>query len=298
MNTRHVAINGVIPAPLSMFDSERNFDYDTFARQIDYFASEGADGVFIGGTTAEGAYLTAEERLQAIETVVRTAGDTLQIFAVVLRAATHLVVAELDALSRTPVAAVSAVTPFYYALDQTEIEIHYRAIADRSPLPLVLYNIPQNTKNRLRVETTAKLAAHPNIVGIKDSSGDFMAFSHGLATSGDDFCWIQGEDRLDAPSLLLGARAIVTGLGNVDIRPYIELRDAVRHGDRETALHCQQRINELARIIAIADGKVVQAIKSATALTGRATHHMRIAAMDLRPDTVEALSAWADAQSS
>ena len=93
-------------------------------------------------------------------------------------------------------------------------------------------------------------------------------------------------------------QAIVTGLGNVDIRPYIELRDAVRHGDRETALHCQQRINEPARIIAIADGKVVQAIKSATAPAGRATHHMRIAAMDLRPDTVEALSAWADARSS
>ncbi len=283
MSSTQRPIEGVIPAPLSSFDGERNFDYDAFARRIEYLVEEGVHGVFLAGTTAEGAYITAEERSRAADTVRRIAGDAVTIYAVVIRPGTRQVIQELTELKGTPVTTVAAVTPFYMDVDQREVETHYREIADASPLPLMLYNIPQNTKNRLCIETVIRLSDHPNIVGIKDSSGDFMAFVHGMLSVEGGFAWIQGEDRLDAPSLLMGAPGIVTGLGNVNVRPHVEMYRAVQAGDREKALDCQRRINAMARIIDAADGKVIQAIKTGASMLGRGNSRMRLPAMDLTP---------------
>ena len=277
---------GVIPALLSLFDEQRRFDYDGFARHIDYLAGEGAHGVFLAGTTGEGAYLTSEERIKAIETVTRIAGDRVTIYAVVLRPGTPAVIDELQSLKGTEVSYAAAVTPFYMSVSQDEVEAHYREIADNSPLPFLLYNIPQNTANRIEVDTAIRLAQHPNIFGIKDSSGDFLAYTHGILTCKKSFTWIQGEDRLDAPSFMLGARAIVTGLGNVDIRPYVRMFRAAQNNDWEEVKECQRRINALATIIGAAEGKVIQAIKSGTAIRGRAGHAMRVPAMDLSPTLI------------
>lgn len=282
-------IEGIIPAPLSVFDAERRFDYDGFARQIEYLADEGVNGVFIGGTTAEGAYLTAEERLKAIDTVARVAGDRLTIYAVVLRPDTGAVITEMEALRGTRVSYAAAVTPFYMGVSQQEVAEHYRLIADACPLPFMLYNIPQNTANWIRIDTVIELSSHPNIVGIKDSAGDFMAFTHGALTVTDGFAWIQGEDRLDAPSFMVGAPGIVTGLGNVDIRPYVRMYAAVQQGDWETVRACQREINAMARLIGVVGGKVIQAIKSAAAERGRGSHYMRSPAMDLTTAHIAAL---------
>lgn len=287
MTTR--PIKGIIPAPFSVFDAERRFDYDGFARQIEYLTEEGVNGVFVGGTTAEGAYLTAEERLKAIDTVARVAGDGLTIYAVVLRSDTKAVLDEMQALRGSRASYAAAVTPFYMGVSQEEVAVHFRLIADASPLPFLLYNIPQNTANWIRIDTVIELASHPNIVGIKDSAGDFMAFTHGALTVTDGFAWVQGEDRLDAPSFMIGAPAIVTGLGNVDIRPYVRMYAALEQDDWETVKACQREINALARVIAAVDGKVIQAIKSGAAERGRGTHYMRSPAMDLTSTHISAL---------
>jgi len=284
-------IQGIIPASISVFDEERTFDYDGFARQIEYLVEGGVHGLFLTGTTAEGAYLTAEERLRAVETARQIAGDRVTIYAVVARPGTHQAVEELQTLKGTAVSYAAAVTPYYQPTDQREIEIHYRELADASPVPFMLYNIPQNTHNPIEVSTVLNLADHPNVVGIKDSSGDFKSYTHGIVTRRDGFAWVQGEDLLDAPSFVLGAPAIVTGLGNVEIAPYVRMYQAVQDGDLETVWACQRRINALARIIGASGGKVIPAIKSATALQGRGNHRMRIAAHDLTPEAIDALRA-------
>lgn len=281
MNAKTAPIKGVIPAPISVFNADRSFDYDGFARQIEYLVEGGVHGVFLTGTTAEGAYITAEERLRATETVQRIGGDRVTLYAVVARPGTHQVIEELKALQGTAVAYAAAVTPFYMPVDQSEVKIHYRELAAASPVPFMLYNIPQNTHNWLRIDTVLELAKEKNIVGIKDSSGDFKAFTHGAITLRDGFAWVQGEDLLDAPSFLVGAPAIVTGLGNVEIEPYVRMYRAQLDGDVETMWECQRRINALAQIIATCHGKVIPAIKSAAALQGRSSHHMRLAAHDL-----------------
>src|SRR6056297_2197985 len=173
MKTTQRPIEGIIPAPISVFDENRTFDYDGFARQIEYLVDGGVNGVFLTGTTAEGAYVTMDERLKAVETVERVAGDGVTIYAVIARAGTHQTLEELKTMAGTAVSYVASVTPYYMPTDQEGIITHYRALADASPVPFLLYNIPQNTHNPIHVDTVLELAQHPNIVGIKDSSGDF-----------------------------------------------------------------------------------------------------------------------------
>ncbi|MDA3948318.1 MAG: dihydrodipicolinate synthase family protein [Spirochaeta sp.] len=221
MKTTQRPIEGIIPAPISVFDENRSFDYDGFARQIEYLVEGGVNGVFLTGTTAEGAYVTMDERLKAVETVERVAGTRVTIYAVIARAGTHQTLEELKMLAGTAVSYVASVTPYYMPTDQAGIMTHYRTLADESPVPFLLYNIPQNTHNPIQIDTVLELSKHTNIVGIKDSSGDFKGYTHGVLTLRNGFAWIQGEDLLDAPSFALGAPAIVTGLGNVEIAPYV-----------------------------------------------------------------------------
>ncbi len=282
-------IEGIIPAPISVFDEERKFDYDGFARQIEYLVNGGVNGVFLTGTTAEGAYVTMDERLKAVETVERIVGEAVTMYAVIARPGTHQTLEELKTLKGTAVAYVASVTPFYMPTDQEGIVTHYRTLADASPVPFMLYNIPQNTHNPIHVDTVLKLADHPNIVGIKDSSGDFKGYTQGILTLRNGFAWVQGEDLLDAPSFAMGAPAIVTGLGNVEIAPYVRMYAAVKDDDWETVRECQRRINDLARIIPACNGKVLPAIKSAAALQGRGNHRMHIAAHDLTSGEIAAL---------
>jgi 4-hydroxy-tetrahydrodipicolinate synthase len=290
MSAQVHSIEGVIPAPVSVFRKDRSFDYDAFSRQIEYLVEGGVNGVFLSGTTAEGVWLTAEERLRAAERVSQVAGDRVTIYAAVVRPGTREVIEELATFRNSPISYAAAVTPFYFPADQAELERHFLAIAEASPVPLMLYNIPQNTHNVLHVDTVLRLANHPNIVGVKDSSGDFKSFVHGLITNGA-FGWVQGSDLLHAPSLLAGSPAVVTGLGNVEIAPYVAMYRAYRAGETETVWECQRRVNDIARIISTCHGKVIRAIKSATALQGRGTHYMRSAALDLPSALVEDLRA-------
>lgn len=273
----NAATNGIISAVLTPFREDGSVDMDALKIQMRYLLDGGIDGFIIGGTTSEGAYLTAEER----KDIIRVAKDLSQgkhtLFAAVLRPHTEQVIAELGDLLPLEPDFVAAVTPYYYSVKQDAIVEHYTRIADYVAVPMILYNIPQNTHNPIALETILRLAKHPNIVGIKDSSGDFMTVSRGMVrTENEQFAWIQGEDILDAPSLLYGARGVITGLGNVWIEPYVQMYRAVLAGDRTTAIGEQRKINALAEIIKVAGGAVIPAIKMAVSILGRANKRMRV----------------------
>lgn len=284
MAERKNRIEGVIPAVMTPLKEDGSLDMAALEAQMGYLVEAGVDGLFIGGTTAEGALLTEEERKAAFRLAKEVSGGRVTLYAVILRPHTEQVIAELeDFLSLEP-AYVAAVTPFYYAVSQETISDHFTRIADASEVPFMLYNIPQNTHNAVELSTILSLAEHPNIVGIKDSSGAFAPFSRGMLTPmKNDFAWIQGEDLLDAASLLFGGPGLVTGLGNVWIEPYVEMYRAARAGEGEKVKEQQRQINSLARIITLAGGAVIPAIKMAAELRGRGSSRMRIPGDTLKP---------------
>lgn len=282
MHSTATRLKGVLPAIASPFNQEGKLDEKLFSVQVEYLVEAGVDGFFIAGTTAEGPYLTTDERVRMVEIVRATTVDRMLCCVAVLAASTESVIAGIDSIAHLNPDFVSAVTPLYMSLSQRDIIHHFTAIADHSIAPLILYNIPQNTHSSMTLETILKLSDHPNIAGIKDSSGNFMNFQLGLLTTDSSgFTWIQGDDLLDAAAFLMGARCVVTGLGNAWIEPYVRMYRAAVYGDLAEVILQQRYINNLAQIISQTGGSVIPSIKCAATLQGRFSSRMRIGSMEL-----------------
>lgn len=268
-------LKGVIPAIITPMNEQGKIDYSLLEKHVAYLSQAEVHGFFVGGTTAEGAYLSTEEKGEVFKVVRRVAEGRQFLCAAYIQPSTDAVLEQMRELESTEPDYVVAVTPYYLSMRQQDILEHYRRIVAAAPAPLILYSIPGNTHNPIALETVLELAEEKNIVGIKDSTGNFIDFSRGvLGPSPEGFVWIQGEDYLDGPSLMIGCHGIVTGLGNARIEPYIQIYKAAREGDWQTVRKCQVRINILYGIIRLC-GNSIAAAKAAAELSGRGNRWMR-----------------------
>jgi 4-hydroxy-tetrahydrodipicolinate synthase len=281
-------LEGIIPALAVPMQEGGAVDFSLLEKQVTYLCGGPIAGIFVGGTTGEGPYLFTEEKLQIFRSVKKLAPRGIALCAACIQPSTAQVVEEIHAFADEGPDFVVAVTPYYLGVSQEGILHHYRRIARESPVPVILYNIPQNTHNPIALSTIQELAGVDNVAGVKDSSGDFISFSRGvLGGAAGPFTWIQGEDLLEAPSYLLGARGVVTGLSNVSLEPYVRLRDAVQRGNLEEIRDGQRAIHRLFRLFEVVEGRGIPAIKAAMELLGRGSRHMRLSALTLGPDEVE-----------
>lgn len=277
-----IKLEGVIPALITPLDERGEIDFHLLEKQAAYLSSSGVHGFFVGGTTSEGAYLSTEEK-RAIYKIIREVSRGRQFLCLAcIKPSTGMVLEEMKVLADLEPDFFVSVTPFYMAALQEDIIFHFREIAKIAGAPLILYNIPSCTHNPMNLDSILELASAENIVGIKDSSGDFVSFSRGvLKRTPDGISWIQGEDYLDGPSMLMGCQGLVTGLGNVRIEPYIDMYQAARAGNDEKVRECQRRINQLYGIIRECKGKVNPAVKAGAAFYRRGSRWMRIRSMTL-----------------
>lgn len=266
---------GVVNAILTPFKSDGRIDISLLEKQTLFLMNGGLDGLFVNGSTGEGLLLTIEEKCETLSCIKEITKGAVDLYACCIRPTTHQVIKDLERMQILGPDYVVAVPPLYYPGDQDMIYIHFKEIAAASSIPLVLYNFPQMTNNPLHLETLIKLAELENIIGVKDSSGDFLSFVQGTEShSSDEFCWMQGDDLLHASSLLAGSASVVTGLGNVSIEDHVALYKAFLQKDYETMWFHQKELNRLYRIIT-ETGKGVPAIKAATAILGRSTFPMK-----------------------
>ena len=183
---------------------------------------------------------------------------------------TDLVADEIAAFESLQPDFIVVPTPYYFTISQNEIVRHFREIANRSPFPVIAYNIPQCTFNKIEYDAMLEISSLEKVVGLKDSSGDFVTFSrvmlHGTKKN---FALLQAEDYLNADSLMMGSPGIVTGLGNVWIEPYVEMYQAAQKGDFPAVRKIQTKINKLYEVIRTVGDRVVPAVKGATSLLGR-----------------------------
>ena len=275
-------LEGVIPALILPFEENGKINFNFLEKQVNYLSSAGVDGVFINGTTGEGAWLTMEEKVQVFKSVKDINKGKVFLCAACLQPTTELVISEIKIYEKYEPDYIVALTPYYYSVSQDIIIEHFKKIAHYSSVPLILYNIPQCTHNKIELSTILKLAKEENIAGVKDSSGDFISFTRGMYTPvPESFSWIQGEDYLDGPSFNCGADGIVTGLGNLFIDPYVRMYEQAKKGNYQKVNEMQKKINKLYEIIQVTGGKVIPAIKGGTALLGRSSRWMKIISMSL-----------------
>ncbi|MDN5210845.1 dihydrodipicolinate synthase family protein [Fulvivirgaceae bacterium BMA12] len=266
---------GIVNAILTPFAENGKIDFHLLEKQTSFLIDGGLNGLFVNGSTGEGLLLTAEERYEILSCIKEVSNNRVDLYACCIQPTTHQVVKDIEKIQSLDPDYVVAVPPLYYSGDQDMLYIHFKEIASASSAPLVLYNFPQMTNNPLRLETLIRLAEVENIIGVKDSSGDFLSFVQGAESHATDkFCWMQGDDLLHTSSLQAGSEAVVTGLGNVSIKNHVGLYNAFLRRDYDTMWAHQKELNKLYRIITVT-GKGIPAIKAATAILGRSTFPMK-----------------------
>jgi len=289
MRTKY-KLHGVIPAIVTPMNKAGDVDYKLLEKQAAYLVDAGVNGLFVCGGTGEGAYLTTREKIEIFETVKSVAAGRVFLCAALINSNTRATLAELKLFESCEPDYFAATAPYYHAMNQKDLMAHYKAIAEQSYAPVIMYNIPSTTHNPIALETIQEMAGVDNIVGLKDSSGDFISFSRGLFGSGSEkFAWIQGEDYLCGPALLSGADGMVSGLSNAKVEPYVEMYKAYEAGDFEKIKKCQSRINELYKIIHSC-GNGNAAIKTVTELYERGSRWMRQTSQTLSDEQVKVVA--------
>lgn len=243
-------LEGVIVPLLTPLDAGELLDEAGLERLIEYALGEGASGVLTLGTTGEFALLRHAVRARVVDTVVRVVAGRVPVLAGISEAGTRRAVEFGHEVVALGADAVVATAPYYFTHSQSELCGHFTAIADEVAAPLFIYNVPQRVKTAIEPATVRRLAEHPNVVGLKDSSGDLRLFEEFLRVreSRPDFLVTQGGEAGAGAGVLLGADALVLGPSNVAPRLCRELFEAARRGDAEATRASQARLDELCAI--------------------------------------------------
>ena len=207
-------VAGSVPPLITPLHPDCSLDVPALERQLDRMVG-GVDALLVLGTTAELAVLPDGVPEQVVDVVVGRVGGHVPLVLGVGAAGTAQAVDNLRRV-RAGITAVAATTPYYFPAAHELVVAHYTALADASPVPLLLYNIPQNTHVDMTVDAVVELARHPNVAGIKDSSGDVDLFAALLELRTDDFAVLQGTRQAEMAALLrAGSDGFVAGIENV-----------------------------------------------------------------------------------
>lgn len=224
-------------------------DLEAVATIIRSFAEAGVD-TLIMGTTGEGNSVPMGEGIDMIHTAVEAAEGKVRIYAGVTGLCLKEQISQIEGFARAGADVAVAVLPSYYALTEEQMVGYYTALADASPLPVMLYNIVATTHLSIPVEAVRKLAEHPNIVGLKDSERDLerMAACIEIAKGREDFTYFCGWAAQSAHALELGADGIVPSTGNFVSKHFRALYDAAVSGDMEEANRLQAVTDDMAKV--------------------------------------------------
>ncbi len=209
-------IKGVLTAIVTPFDADGAFNPQALKQQINRQLAAG-NGIFCGGTNGEFFVLNAGEKVAVTATCVDEVAGRAPVVAHIGEISTRETIRLGKEIEKLGVDAVSVITPYFVPLKQDELIAHYTAVADALSVPIFLYNIPARTGNTIAPQTARALATHPNIIGIKDSAGNYESLSGFLHAVSDirDFAVLNGPDSLIHQGFVDGCSACISGLANV-----------------------------------------------------------------------------------
>ncbi|MBN1675956.1 MAG: 4-hydroxy-tetrahydrodipicolinate synthase [Kiritimatiellae bacterium] len=259
--------HGIIPPLVTPLDRDLRIDTGVLRELIRHVLAGGVHGIFLCGTTGEFYGFDPDEKRVLFETAVAEVRGRVPVYAGTGAIATREVLALTRMAEAVGVNAVSVLTPMFVKPTQDELFAHYQAIAESTTLPVLLYNNPAKTGVNLDVRTIERLAALDNIVGIKDSSGDFTRLSEYIrATRGADFAVLSGKDTLIHACLCHGGAGAVAASANVAPRLCADIYDRHVAGDTAAALAAQERLAPLRMAFEL--GTFPAVIKEALDLVG------------------------------
>jgi 4-hydroxy-tetrahydrodipicolinate synthase len=259
---------GVMPALVTPLKRDGSADEPAIARLVEHVLAGGVQGLLPLGSTGEGASLPEPTRRRVLECVIKVAAGRVPVISGVAQPHLEAARAEVAAAARIGATAALVAPPFYYPTDQATVLEFYRRLADGSPIPILLYNIPPFTKVVAEPATVAALAKEGTIAGIKDSSRDFEYFENmRVATrSVSRFLVYTGSDTMLLASMAMGATGTICGAANVAPAWVVRIYDDFERGDLEAARLHQDALIEL--VGALRTGVFPAGIKAALHMQG------------------------------
>ena len=237
-------------ALVTPFKADGSVDYDALVRLVDFQLSHGADFLCILGTTAETPTLTAEEKRQIRDVVVQRAGGRVPLLMGCGGNCTSAVINELKSTDWTGIDGVLSVCPMYNKPSQEGLYQHFKAIAQASPVPVVLYNIPGRTGVNMTAETTLRLARDcENVVAIKEASGNITQMDDIIKNKPANFDVISGDDGITFPLITLGAVGVISVIGNALPAEFSRMVRLALKGEYAQALHIHHKFTELFKLL-------------------------------------------------
>ena len=259
---------GVLVALASPMTAGGEVDEAGAVRLVEHVLGGGVHGLLALGSTGETASLDEASRRTLLAAVVRANRRRVPVFCGVAQTQLSVARTEVEAAARLGADAVLVAPPFYYPTDQAGVLAFYRAIAEGSPLPVYLYNIPQFTKVIAEPSTVAALAREGTIRGIKDSSRDFEYFEGVRVATRDleSFRVFTGSDTMLVASMAVGGAGTICGAGNIAPALVVRIFDEYSRGDINAARRSQDELYNL--VLAVREGIFPLAIKSALHMLG------------------------------
>jgi len=224
-------------------------DYPALGRLLTFQLESGTDAIVVCGTTGEAATMSYIERMRTIEYTVRHVDGRVPVIAGTGSNNTENALTLSRDAASAGVDGVLVVTPYYNKATQAGLTAHYRTIADKLDLPMILYDVPSRTGVTVAPETYLTLSKHPNIVGVKEASGSFAQIQKTRELCGDSFAIWSGNDEDTAAVCMLGGSGVISVAANVLPREMHELTEACRRNDYAEAGRLQLKLRRLIEVL-------------------------------------------------
>lgn len=281
-----INLKGMGVALITPFKEDESVDYEALGRLVDYLLQNGADYLVVLGTTAETPTLTEEEKKKIIELVVTKVRHRIPIVLGVGGNCTKSVVDKLKNDNFEGIDAILSVVPYYNKPSQEGIYQHYKAIAQATELPVILYNVPGRTGVNMTAETTLRLAREfKNIIAVKEASGNITQMDDIIKNKPKDFNVISGDDGITFPLITLGAIGVISVIGNAFPREFSRMVRLALAGDYDSARTIHHRFTELFSLLFV-DGNPA-GVKSMLSMMGFVENRLRLPLVPTRIVTYE-----------
>ncbi len=287
---KNVEIKGIIPPILTPMNDDESINVAELRNQVNRMIDNGCHALFCFGTNGEGYILSGEEKKKVLETVVDECNGRVPVYAGTGCISTKETIEQSKMAMDAGADVLSLIVPSFAAASQEELYTHYKSVAEAVDMPIVLYNIPARTGNALTPATVGRLAKIENIVGAKDSSGNFtniLGYIGEGRAADPNFSMLSGNDQLIIWTLLAGGNGGIAGCANVYPHTMASIYDLFMEGKIEEAKKMNESIQSLRGCFKYGNPNTV--IKTAVALLGYNVGKCRAPFNQIPEEGIEAL---------
>src|SRR5437588_2848625 len=283
-------IRGIIPPVATPMQANEDLDLPRLKWFLDHLIGQGVHGIFVLGTNSEFYALDEREKQEVIATAVAHVRKRVPVFPGTGAESTREAVRLTKMAEKEGADGVSVITPYFINPTQQEIYDHYRRIAENTSLPVILYNNPSTCGGvKIDIDTVARLAEIPNILGVKDSSGDLQNTIEFIRVVPEHFSVMMGRDTLIYPAMIFGAKGAVPATGNIAPKILVDIYESFVRGDQAASLAAQRKLNPVRMSLTL--GTAPGGVKAALQLLGLSIGPSRAPVAPLPADKMQKMKA-------